>query len=496
MEYSGSSSKKWVVVLRAVKGNQTNQTKRWALWGFLALGIWSLVATVLVLTPFPEKLRRKLGLSKPKPRPAPEKVIVEKEVEKVVTIEKIVEVPPKDEPKKYYTIEKDTHVARSSKGFDYKSEFKEVPGGLASVERKKGGSYEAKYTLTITAPEASTKLSDLESVNPELGKILPGLKEMLPTAKVSPFYEKVYQNKKERIKKEAEQLDKLLTKHNYYDCETMLEMVHPGSKRKVFLLQGDMDVVSDGTDGDRMPQMPDKIVNSPHYQPFTSYRWDKVGNVENPMIRGWKQRIRNAEKEIREGASSSRKAWLKGRMKMLKEGIEDMQEHSYLIANHDPFVVMPVFVVMDRESAWGPNVGDYVAVIHDKKVYPAIVGDAGPNHKVGEASLRIAKTINPKASAYYRPVSSVGVTYLVFPRSSGKWKEPNYDDWRTETEKLLREIGGLGAGYELHRWENTLAPKPIDENPVTTPPSTPDGIPDPTLRQPDGTNTGFGESGS
>jgi hypothetical protein len=34
-------------------------------------------------------------------------------------------------------------------------------------------------------------------------------------------------------------------------------------------------------------------------------------------------------------------------------------------------------MLQDRESAWGPNVGDYVAVIHGKNVYPAIVGDAG-----------------------------------------------------------------------------------------------------------------------
>ena len=58
----------------------------------------------------------------------------------------------------------------------------------------------------------------------------------------------------------------------------MLELEHPGSKRKVFLMQGDMDVVSDGSDGDRLATMPEKIVNSPYYQPFTSYGWKKTGS--------------------------------------------------------------------------------------------------------------------------------------------------------------------------------------------------------------------------
>ncbi len=408
-------------------------------WILASLFLSCVGLAVLILTPFPEKLRRKLGLSK-----APEPII------KIVTDEKIIEKRIEVENNvapSYYTPKADTNVAKTSAGFDFKSSFKELSGGLASEERKQAGSYEAQYTLSIKRPRAAQTLSELEAVTPELSKILPGLASMVPSAKVSPFHQALYKNKAERLKSRAQHLKKLLTKHNYYDCQTMLEMQHPESERRIFLMQADMDVVADGSDGDRLPQMPEKIINSTYYQPFTSYGWNKVGSVENPLILGWQKRL---EKAKREGGTSSR-------IQELKDGIEDMQKRSFLIAEYDPFIVIPVYIIRDRESAWGPNVGDYVAVIYQGMIYPAIVGDAGPDFKVGEASLRIARTINSKASPSYRPVSSVGVTYIVFPRTSGDWQAPDYDSWHAETKKLLEEIGGLGENYELHRWENLLS---------------------------------------
>jgi hypothetical protein len=206
-----------------------------------------------------------------------------------------------------------------------------------------------------------------------------------------------------------------------------------------------MDVVSDGSDGDRLPTMPDKIVNSAYYQPFTSYGWKKTGTVENPMIAGWRKMLADAKAK---GDSNE--------VKRLTDGIEDLKRRSFLIAEYDPFIVIPVYILQDRESAWGPNVGDYVAVIHGKKIYPAIVGDGGPSFKLGEASLRMAKELNPRSSPYSRPVSGLNVTYLVFPRTSGTWQAPDYSSWRTECARLLDEIGGLGEGYQLHEWSNTL----------------------------------------
>ena len=417
----------------------------------LFFALLSLLLGVVILTPIPEKVRRKLGFSKPvktspAPTPKPEIIIKEKIVEKEVKVR-----PP------YYNVKDGTDVAKSTKGFDVKSQVAERPGQLTTMEREDDGTYEVAYTVSLNRPKSAKSFDEVVSVNSELPKILPGLEKLMERPKVSPFFADLYDNKTERLKSNLYRMDRLLTKHNYYDCQTMLELEHPDSKRKVFLLQGDMDVVSDGSDGDRLATMPEKVVNSPYYQPFTSFGWPKTGTTENPMIAGWRKMLATAKAN---GNSSE--------VKRLEAGIKDLQKRSFLIADYDPFVVMPVYLVQDRESPYGPNVGDFVVVIYGKEVYPAIVGDAGPSFKVGEASLRMAKQINSRSSAYNRPVSDVSVTYVVFPRSSGKWKAPDYNEWRNECLKLLDEIGGLGEGYELFRWPNTLpspAVQEVTENP-------------------------------
>jgi len=395
---------------------------------------------LVILSPIPEKIRRKLGWSasqkekKPEPPVKPEIIYKERVVEKTVKVG-----PP------YYEVKNGTDVSKTSKGFDYRFKVEENAGRLASDERIKDGSYEASLTFSVNRPEPAKRFDEIVKVNSELPKILPGLEALIDRAKVSPFYGKLYDNKRDRIKRYANRFDRVLTKHNYFDCQTMLELEDPRTKQKVFLMQADMDVVSDGSDGDRLPTMPEKIVNSSYYQPFTSYGWRKTGAVENPMIVGWRKLLEKAK-----AAGNA------DEVKRLTTGIEDLKRRSFLIAEYDPFIVISVDIIGDRESAWGPNVGDFVAVIFGKKVYPAIVGDGGPSFKAGEASLRMAKELNPNATSYSRPVSSVSVTYLVFPRSSGTWQAPNYESWRSECDKLLEKIGGLGEGYELHQWKNTL----------------------------------------
>jgi len=379
---------------------------------------------VIILTPIPEKIRRKLGFSsppKPKivikeaPAPPPE-IVVKKEI-----VEKVVKIRPA-----YYEVKANSDVAKTSKGFDFKSGIEERVGRLASVEREDDGTYEAVYTIKMNRPASAKNMEELKQVSPNLDKILPGLESMMEGAKVSPFFGKLYDNKAARLKSRGNRLDRLLTKHNYYDCQAMLEMEHPESKRKIFLI-------------------------------FTSYGWKKTGTVVNPMIAGWRRMLSKAQAK-----GDSRE------VTRLKEGIEDLQKRSFLIADYDPFIVMPVDVITDRESPYGPNVGDYVAVIYNDVIYPAIVGDGGPTFKVGEASLRMAKEINSQASSYHRPVSDVSVTYLVFPRTSGKWAAPDYHSWREECLKLLGEIGGLGEAYQLYQWANTLpVPEPEPERQVT-----------------------------
>ena len=316
------------------------------------------------------------------------------------------------------------------------------------------------FSLDVTKPTAATTVDELSAINPHLSKMLPGLSKLMEDAKVSPFYDKLYRNKQARLEKDVLNLGKALTSHNFYDCETMLEMADPTTGRQVFLFQADMDVVTDGSDGDRLQTMPDEVVNSTYYQPFTSYSWDKVTDKENPMLKGWEQRVRNAEAELAlESTTEDRKVWLRSRIKnKLKLGIEDMKQHSFLVAEHDPFIVISVDkIIAARTQEHIPGVGDYVAVIYEDKIYPAIVGDGGPTFKAGESSLRLAKQINPIATSYHRPVSTLGVTYMVFPGTAVKPRmAPDYDLWFKECSRLLDEIGGLGEGYTLHKWENTF----------------------------------------
>lgn len=348
-------------------------------------------------------------------------------------------------------------IRKMSKGFQLKTKVTLVKGEAASVERKKDDSYAAEYELKITLPKAATTLAGLQQNTPKLGTMLPGLSEMLPKAEVSGFFFQLYENKTKRLQANATQLNELMTRHNFYDCETMLNLKHPKTGRRVLLVQAEMDVVSDGSDGDRLPQMPDKIVNSSYYQPMTSYGWRKTGNTPNPLIAGWKNRIKKAEAEIaRADTKADRKSWLRARIVKIKREIQDMEARSYLIADYDPFIVMPINMLTTRGDKYAARVGDYAVVVYDGKIYPTIVGDAGPSFKVGEASLRMCKQINARSNSYSRPVSDLTVSYIVFPGTADKFQAPDYAKWHARCSSLLTEIGGLGPNSTLHSWANTL----------------------------------------
>ncbi len=356
-------------------------------------------------------------------------------------------------------------VRKLARGIELKTHVELVPSDRATVVREDDSSFSASYSVKVNLPKAAESLEELESVNPNLSQILPGLPSLLSEAKVSHFFQELYNNKVVRLKRDATNLSVLTTKHNFFDCETILTMRDASSGRRVLLIQGDMDVVSDGSDGDRLASMPDSIVNSTHYQPFTSYGWKKKTKVPNPMVAGWKKRIGNADRELNDAnTSDARKAWLRDRKKMLQRGVEDMTYRSFLIAEHDPFIVLPVNILTNSKDPYAGRAGDYAVVIYDDKIYPAIVGDGGPTFKVGEASLRMAKRLNPNASSYSRPVSDLTVTYLVFSNSRDKVKgPPDYEAWRVRCGELIHEIGGLGEAVQLESWEDRLAPEVLTE---------------------------------
>lgn len=373
-------------------------------------------------------------------------------------------------------------VRKLRSGIPFKTEVKFEKGGVASQERVNDGSYTASYQLSLRVPAAAKTMPELEASNAELSKLLPGLPALVEKAEVSPWFTKLYENKVSRVRRDANTLNELLTKHNLYDCETILHLKSATGK-PVFFLQAEMDVVSDGSDGDRLARMPDEIVNSTHYQPFTSYGWPKKTQTPNPMIAGWEKRITNAEKELADkGTSADRKTWLRERIAYLKRGIDDMKARSFLVAEYDPFIVIPVNILTSSDP-YAPKVGDYALVIHGKTIYPAIVGDGGPTFKVGEASLRLARELNPKASPYSRPVSDLKVSYLVFSGSREAEKgPPDYEKWRQKCFELSQSIGGLGEGVQIHLWTDLLpkpAPPPVNPPAPTSGASAPAATPPP-----------------
>jgi hypothetical protein len=101
--------------------------------------------------------------------------------------------------------------------------------------------------------------------------------------------------------------------------------------------------------------------------------------------------------------------------------------------------------------------GDYAAVIYKDRIYPAICGDYGPQTKIGEGSLRLAKAINPKSTPRYRPVSDVSVTYLIFPGSRDLPPgPPDYARWLQRCRALVDRMGGLSSGAAWHQWQDRL----------------------------------------
>ncbi len=250
----------------------------------------------------------------------------------------------------------------------------------------------------------------------------------------------------------------MLTRHNFYDTETILEITHPQTKRRVLWIQSEMDVVSDGSDGDRLDTMPDKILKSDYYQPSTSYRWEKLTDKPNPLLKPWQDRLKNYRENLSKAPAANKQA-IHNKIDHAERVITELKRYSFLISEYDPFIVIPLGIV-NQSSAFSPRFGDYAVVIANGKLYPAIVGDAGPRYKTGEASLRLARAINAKANPYSRPVSDLSVSYLVFPGTAEE--KPGPIDYARLTEKcraLMNDLGGIAPGHDLYQWIDLLAPK-------------------------------------
>lgn len=352
-----------------------------------------------------------------------------------------------------------TNIYELARGLNLKTQVNFQPGTLASKDRETKSNYQMTLTLNVKQPKALTKKEDVLKINPKLEAMLPGLAELFKHARVSPYYGQLYVRKQTEIRKNLASLLKLLDRHNYYDTETILETTYPDTGRKLLWLQSEMDVVSDGSDGDRLAAMPDKILKSSFYQPSTSYRWKKRTDKPNPLLKPWQQRLASYKKAL-DKAPATEKPALRRKIDHAERVIEELKRYSFLISEYDPFIVVPLGVV-NQSSSFSPQFGDYAVVIVGDKLYPALVGDAGPRYKTGEGSLRLSREINPKAGPYSRPVSDLVVSYLIFPGSADpEAGPPDYEKLTAKCQELLNGIGGTGKEFKLHQWEDLLAPKP------------------------------------
>jgi len=360
-------------------------------------------------------------------------------------------------------------TAKLFNGITLHSTVETLSGADAATERTQPDSYALDLRLQARVPSPNKTIEELAKITPQLPVLLPGLGSMFSPDSVSPLYAQLYDSKVKILRENLARLDVLLSRHNFFDCQTVLQLQHPQSHRKALVLQADMDVDADGSDGDRMSIGTGAPAN---FKPFTSYRWPKKTPAPSPYLAGTEDKLKHAEEEYALATTTPvRKRDLRNIIAELRAEVATLKKYSFLIGATDPFIVVPGTFTHASEPV---KVGDYALVIFGDSIYPAIVGDVGPNDKVGEASLRIAKQINALSTPYNRPVSDLKVTYLIFPGTVDKPPgAPDLEKLQARCETLVKEIGG--ASVPLHHWENIIPPSP-----TPTPTSIPLSSPSPT----------------
>jgi hypothetical protein len=392
-------------------------------------------------------------------------------LQRVAPVEVTATPIPEPTPTRPPVITGKLDTAKLFNGITLHSTIETLPGADASTERDEPDSYVLDLKLQARVPSPNKTIEELARVSPQLPALLPGLAAMLVPDPVSPLYAQLYDTKIRGLRENLVRLDRLPSRHNFFDCQTVLQLQHPQSHRKALLIQSDMDVDADGSDADRMPSGAGSPTN---FKPATSYRWRKTTSAPNPYLASMGSKLKNAEDEYAlKTTTPERKRELRDAIAELRTEVGTLKKFSFLIGATDPYIVIPGAFVQGKDA---PKVGDYALVIFADAIYPAIVGDVGPNNKAGEASLRIAKQINALSTPYNRPVSDLKVTYLIFPGTAEKpFGPPDLDKLQARCEALVKEIGG--ASVPLHHWENIIPPPTPTPSPLPSPGAIPTSSP-------------------
>ena len=368
-------------------------------------------------------------------------------------------------------------TAKLFNGMEIHSKVTTVEGAPAVVERKTPDAYTLELDVQVRVPQAAQTLEQLAAADPLLSSLLPGLKDEIPTSKVSNFYHGLYQLKVDAVNRTLVRLDQIVSRHNFFDCNTILELQDHKTNRKALLIQSDMDVNADGSDADRSSDVEGSTAN---FQPFTSYRWPKKTSKTSQFVPEREEKLKQLQSEFETKTTTpERKKVLKDQIEQLQREVNDLKKYSFLIAKADPYVVLPGFMFRQPNHPFQPKLGDCVVVIYQGKLYPALLGDIGPSYKIGEASLRICSQLDPRSNAYNRPASDLNITYLVFPGSAEEPPgPPDLPKLHDRCSTLLNEIGGYSG--ELWTWEDILSkpsPSPSPSPQASIAPASPSGTP-------------------
>lgn len=186
-------------------------------------------------------------------------------------------------------------TAKLFNGITLHSTVETMPGADATTEQAEADSYVLDLKLQARVPSPNKTIEELAKVSPQLPALLPALATMLPPDPVSPLYAQLYDTKIRMLRENLARLDLVLSRHNFFDCQTVLQLQHPQTHRKALLLQADMDVDADGSDADRMPIGTGTPAN---FKPSTSYRWPKKTSAPNPYLAATEDRLNHAEAEF------------------------------------------------------------------------------------------------------------------------------------------------------------------------------------------------------
>src|SRR5207244_4438726 len=113
-------------------------------------------------------------------------------------------------------------TAKLFNGITLHSTVETIPGADATTERAEPDSYVLDLKLQARVPSPNKTIEDLAKVSPQLPTLLPGLTTMLQPNPVSPLYAQLYDAKVRMLRENLARLDVLLSRHNFFDCQTVL----------------------------------------------------------------------------------------------------------------------------------------------------------------------------------------------------------------------------------------------------------------------------------